>query len=65
MYDLEEKIKNQPFRELHDLSVRMKVSEELGKIGSEMMNKRKKEKTKLKKEEKQVLLSFQLELDFS
>lgn len=62
--DLERNIQDVPFQALNELSVKMKVSEELGKIGSGLMNKRKKDKRKLKNEEKQLLLSFQLELDF-
>ncbi len=59
-----EKMLDGPYQQLQNLSVDMKVSQRLGQIGSEMMNKRKDEKRKLQKKETSLLMSVQLSIDF-
>ena len=58
--ELEHRLVEPTYDQLQELSVEMKVSERIGQIGSELMNKRKREKLKLVKQEKRLLTGCQL-----
>lgn len=62
--ELEHRLVKPTYDQLQKLSVDMKVSERLGKIGSSLMHDRKKEKSKLLNEEKTLLANCQMRLDF-
>ena len=53
-----------PYGQLQNLSLQMKVSEQIGKIGSGLMHKRKEDKKLLKAVEKQLAAHCQLVIDF-
>ena len=53
-----------PYQKLQNLSVDIRVSQRLGQIGSEMMNKRKREKTVLLKKEQKLINQIQMTLNF-
>ncbi len=58
--ELEQRLVEPSYGQLQELSVEIKVSERMGKIGSELMNERKRQKLKLVKKEQTLLSGCQL-----
>ncbi len=62
--ELEHKTRQKPYDELQALTVEMRVSERLGQIGSELMNKRRREKRNISRKEQALVNQCQIAIQF-